>query len=36
VWDGRNEHGESVGSGVYYYRLEAPGYEKTLKMTVLK
>jgi photosystem II stability/assembly factor-like uncharacterized protein len=23
VWDGRNEAGESVGSGVYFYRLEA-------------
>lgn len=22
VWDGRDEHGESVGSGVYFYQLE--------------
>ncbi len=23
VWDGRNEHGEAVGSGIYLYRLTA-------------
>jgi hypothetical protein len=36
AWDGRNEHGERVGSGVYYYRLEAPGYERTLRLMVVK
>jgi hypothetical protein len=36
VWDGRDDGGAQVASGVYYYRLTAPGYEKTLKMTVLK
>ena len=36
VWDGRDERGSSVASGVYYYRLVAPGYEKTLKMMVVK
>ena len=23
VWDGKNEHGEAVGSGIYFYRLTA-------------
>ena len=36
TWDGRDGDGRSVASGVYYYRLRAPGYERTLKMTVLK
>jgi len=36
VWDGKDARGARVASGVYYYRLVAPGYEKTLKMMVLK
>ncbi len=36
VWDGRDDGGDRVASGVYYYRLSAPGYERMLKMTVLK
>jgi hypothetical protein len=36
VWDGKDERGARVGSGVYYYRLVAPGYKKTLKMMVAK
>jgi len=36
VWDGRDDGGAAVASGVYYYRLTAPGYEKTFRMTVLK
>ena len=24
-WDGRNEHGESVASGIYFYQLRAGG-----------
>jgi hypothetical protein len=36
VWDGKDERGGSVASGVYYCRLVAPGYEKTLKMMVAK
>ena len=36
VWDGKDERGARVGSGVYYCRLVAPGYKKTLKMIVVK
>jgi len=36
TWDGRNENGYGVASGVYFYRLTAPGFTKTLKMTLLQ
>ncbi len=36
LWDGRDEHGSRVASGVYYCRMAAAGYEKTIKMTLLK
>jgi flagellar hook assembly protein FlgD len=36
VWDGKDERAAPVASGVYYYRLEALGYEKTLKMIAAK
>ncbi len=35
-WDGRDAQGVRVASGVYFYRLEAPGYVKTLKMVLAK
>ena len=35
-WDGRNDQGEYVATGVFFYRMQAPGYEKTMKMTLLK
>jgi flagellar hook assembly protein FlgD len=37
VWDGRNNNGETVTTGVYFYRMTAPGYaSQTLKMLLLK
>ncbi|MCB1048942.1 MAG: T9SS type A sorting domain-containing protein, partial [Calditrichaeota bacterium] len=43
VWDGRDERGESVSSGVYLYRMTArngtetgPGFTATAKMVLLK
>ena len=35
-WDGRNEHGEQVTSGVYFYQLSAGDYSATRKMVILK
>jgi hypothetical protein len=36
TWNGRDNQGRSVASGVYFYRLQAPGYEKTLKMVLVQ
>lgn len=36
VWDGKNESGNSVSSGIYLYRIDAPGIKKTGKMILLK
>ena len=35
-WDGRNNLGEAVGSGVYFYHLRAGDYSTTRKMLILK
>ena len=35
-WDGRNEVGERVASGVYFYHLSAGDYSATRKMVILK
>ncbi len=36
VWDGKNESGSQVASGVYFYRLKADGFEDSKKMVMLK
>ncbi len=36
TWDGRNDQGRSVSSGIYLYRLNAGNWEKTGKMVLLK
>jgi flagellar hook assembly protein FlgD len=36
MWDGRNDRGEEVGSGIYLYRIQAGSYTKTVKMSLLK
>ena len=36
VWDGRNESGMPVASGVYLYRMVTGGFEQTRKMLLLK
>ena len=35
-WNGRNEFGEHVASGVYFYHLSAGDYSATRKMLILK
>jgi parallel beta-helix repeat protein len=36
TWDATNTNGERVASGVYFYRLTAPGFQRTMKLVVLK
>jgi len=36
IWDGKDDGGRSVASGVYFSRLQAPGYNRTMKMVLLK
>jgi hypothetical protein len=36
LWDGMDEDGRSVGSGVYFYRLRAGAFEQSRRMTILK
>ena len=35
-WYGENSKGESVASGLYFFRIEAENFSKTLKMLLLK
>ena len=35
-WDGRNAQGQGVGSGVYFYRLQAGGFNQVRRMLLLK
>lgn len=35
-WDGKNDKGEEVASGVYFYKLEYGDYRQTKKMLLLK
>jgi hypothetical protein len=36
VWDGRNDAGDGVASGIYFYRLRADDYDEIRKMVMLK
>ena len=36
VWNGTNDRGESVGSGVYFCTMETPDFRDSQKMTLLK
>jgi hypothetical protein len=34
TWDGRNAHGRAVSEGVYFVRLETPGFEVSRKVVL--
>ena len=36
VWNGKDDAGRSVSSGIYLYRMESAGYSQTLKMMLMK
>ena len=36
VWDGLNETGSRVATGVYFYRMESDKFIKTHKMIMMK
>jgi hypothetical protein len=36
TWDGRNNNGSRVASGVYFYKLTAGAFTDTRKLTILK
>ncbi len=36
IWDGRNDAGADVPSGVYFYRLTSTNYSDTKRMILLR
>lgn len=36
IWNGKNEQGRDVASGVYFYRIKADDFESIQKMTLLR
>jgi len=35
-WDGGNDQGNPASSGVYFYRMTAPGFSDARKMTLIR
>ena len=36
LWDGRNDSGKDVASGIYFYRLRTEAFDKSMKMVMMK
>jgi hypothetical protein len=36
TWDASNDNGNRVATGVYFYRMTAPGFEMMKKMVLLQ
>jgi hypothetical protein len=36
IWDGANDRGEKVASGVFFYQLDAPGFKGAKKIVILQ
>ena len=36
VWDGKDEDGKQVSSGIYFYKIKTPEYSDTKKMLLLR
>jgi len=36
IWNGQDESGRRVASGVYLYRIDASGFRETKRMVLLK
>jgi len=36
IWDGRDDNGVVVSSGIYFYRLHSPSFDQTRKMILIK
>ena len=36
TWEGKNNYGQSVSSGMYFYHMKAKGFEKINKAIMVK
>jgi flagellar hook assembly protein FlgD len=36
TWDGKNDRGSAVASGIYFYKMETKDFSQTKKMVMLR